>query len=192
MGEKKGSKKNTKNTKKYMSKQRKLLLPRTLTSFLDVETAEPAVRSSEASVTKPLKRVVSGRLLLGSATVPEKKFKTVSKTSFNGKVGVFAGKVGKSTIAVDVIDRYTHRRYGKVFSRIKRCKVHVEESICESLQKGDKITMHTCRPLSRTKKLAFHPEKDRLQKLTKPKRKVTPLILLPPFEKKKKKKKKKK
>merc|ERR1711935_395327 len=70
------------------------------------------------------------------------KFKVVSKTSFKGKLGVVAGKVGINTLAVDVLERHTHMKYGKVFSRTKRYKVHVEENILSSFQKGDKIAMH--------------------------------------------------
>lgn len=100
-----------------------------------------------------------------SAPIPTKEFKTVSKTSFNGRIGVFAGKVGDNTAAVDVIERRTHKKYGRVFSRIRRCKVHVEQNVLVSLQRGDKVVMHASRPLSKTKKLSFHPEKDRLQGL---------------------------
>jgi ribosomal protein S17 len=84
--------------------------------------------------------------------------KLVSKTSSRGKSGVVAGRVGVNTLAVDVLERHTHKKYGKVFSRTKRYKVHVEEIILNSLQKGDKITMHVSRPLSKTKKLVFDPE----------------------------------
>jgi ribosomal protein S17 len=82
--------------------------------------------------------------------------KLVSKTS-RGKLGVVAGRVGIHTLAVDVLERHTHKKYGKVFSRTKRYKVQVEESIINSAQKGDKMEIQVCRPLSKTKGHVFDP-----------------------------------
>mgnify|MGYP001253012754 CR=1 FL=1 len=65
------------------------------------------------------------------------------------KLGRVVSNSMQSTIIVAVDARVKHKRYKKVLTRTKRYAVHNKEL---DLKIGDKVTIRTIKPISKTKK----------------------------------------
>jgi small subunit ribosomal protein S17 len=62
--------------------------------------------------------------------------------------GIVTSDVADKTIAVTVTSRETHPIYGKQYTVSRKYAAHDEENIA---QKGDKVTISECRPVSKRK-----------------------------------------
>ena len=65
------------------------------------------------------------------------------------KLGRVVSTSMQSTVIIAVDARVTHKRYKKVLTRTKRYAVHNKEL---DLKIGDKVTIRTIKPISKTKK----------------------------------------
>jgi small subunit ribosomal protein S17 len=69
--------------------------------------------------------------------------------------GVVIGKSSRKTLIVEVLKRYSHRKYGKVVFKTKRYKLHAEGDLFTYSSRGEKVLMRSSRPLSKTKRLVL-------------------------------------
>jgi len=68
-----------------------------------------------------------------------------AKQLFEGKV--VSNKMDK-TIVVEILQTYTHPKFGKILRKIKSYKVHDEQN---QAKEGDIVKFYQCRPLAKTK-----------------------------------------
>lgn len=69
--------------------------------------------------------------------------------------GVVVGRSSEKTLLVEVLKRYSHRKYGKVVFKTKRYKLHAEGNLFAHSLRGEKVLMRSSRPLSKTKRLVL-------------------------------------
>lgn len=65
------------------------------------------------------------------------------------RVGIIVSDVMDKTVVVTVERQFPHSKYPKIIKKTKKFKAHDEKNIG---QKGDKVRIVECRPLSKTKR----------------------------------------
>ena len=65
------------------------------------------------------------------------------------KVGKVVSNKMEKTIVVQVVERYSHPRFGKIQNKTVKFKAHDENSVCHE---GDLVKIIECRPFSKDKR----------------------------------------
>ena len=64
------------------------------------------------------------------------------------RIGMVVSNKMDKTIVVEIVERVTHAKYGKILKRSVRYKAHDEKNECDT---GDKVLIMETRPLSKDK-----------------------------------------